>query len=230
MESLQILTLQAKVSSNSQEPDDSVAIIDNDERVIRSLMDLFSRSSDEFTVLWTATSGASALRRCENPVNIPGLFLIDMHLEGLQGTDVCRRIRRTNAHTPVLAMTCYSRKHYIRAAIKAGAQGLVDKSDDAAILHAMHLVRSGQVPEGFDTPHLAYVRINRTEQRSDALTDRELEIINLCAHEGMLNREIAERLHISEATVRKHLQHIIEKLNVKNTRQAISLWLTNDDV
>ena len=46
----------------------------------------------------------------------------------------------------------------------------------------------------------------------------------------MLNEEIAERLHISEATVRKHLQHIIEKLNVKNTRQAISLWLTNNDV
>ncbi len=230
MESLQILTLRAKVSSDSPESDDNVVIIDNDERVIRSLVDLFSRSSDGFSVLWTATSGASALRWCENPVNIPGLFLIDMHLEGLQGTDVCRRIRRANARTPILAMTCYSRKHYIRAAIEAGAQGLVDKSDDTAILHAMRLVRSGQILEGFDTPHLAYVRINRTAQRSDSLTDRELEIINLCAYEGMLNEEIAERLHISEATVRKHLQHIIEKLNVKNTRQAISLWLTNNDV
>ena len=127
-------------------------------------------------------------------------------------------------------MTCYSRKHYIRAAIEAGAQGLVDKSDDSAILHAMRLVRSGQILEGFDTPHLAYVRINRTAQRSDSLTDRELEIINLCAYEGMLNEEIAERLHISEATVRKHLQHIIEKLNVKNTRQAISLWLTSGGI
>ena len=230
MESLQILALRAKHSNDSRESDNSVAIIDNDERVIRSLVDLFAYSPDRFTVLWTATSGVSALRQCENPANVPGLFLIDMHLEGLQGADVCRRIRRTDASTPILAMTCYSLNHYLHAAIEAGAQGLVDKSDDAALLHAMRLVRSGQALEGFDTPRLAYVRISRTVQRFDALTDREVEIINLCAYEGMLNGEIAERLHISEATVRKHLQHIIEKLNVKNTRQAISLWLTSGGI
>lgn len=62
------------------------------------------------------------------------------------------------------------------------------------------------------------------EETSPRLTVREEQIISLCA-DGMLDREIAERLDISESTVRKHMQGILKKLNCKTARQAVALWV-----
>lgn len=78
--------------------------------------------------------------------------------------------------------------------------------------------------EGFEPPALANVRIRREEETSPRLTVREEQIISLCAA-GMLDREIAERLDISESTVRKHMQGILKKLNCKTARQAVALWV-----
>ena len=79
---------------------------------------------------------------------------------------------------------------------------------------------NGEVMEGFEPPALANLRISREAETTPALTVREEQIISLCA-EGMLDRDIAERLGISEATIRKHMQSILRKLNCKTSRQAV---------
>lgn len=89
---------------------------------------------------------------------------------------------------------------------------------------AIERLCGGNVMEGFEPPALANVRIRREEETSPRLTVREEQIISLCA-DGMLDREIAERLDISENTVRKHMQGILKKLNCKTARQAVALWV-----
>ena len=86
---------------------------------------------------------------------------------------------------------------------------------------------NGEVMEGFETPALANLRISREAETAPSLTVREEQIISLCA-EGMLDREIAERLGISEATIRKHMQSILRKLNCKTSRQAVALWVRSN--
>ena len=86
---------------------------------------------------------------------------------------------------------------------------------------------SGMMMEGFEPPALANLRISREAETTPALTVREEQIISLCA-EGMLDRDIAERLGISEATIRKHMQSILRKLNCKTSRQAVALWVRSN--
>lgn len=86
---------------------------------------------------------------------------------------------------------------------------------------------NGEVMEGFEPPALANLRISREAETTPALTVREEQIISLCA-EGMLDRDIAERLGISEATIRKHMQSILRKLNCKTSRQAVALWVRSN--
>lgn len=111
--------------------------------------------------------------------------------------------------------------------MEAGAQGLVGKENADQLAQIIMRMCNGEVMEGFETPALANLRISREAETAPSLTVREEQIISLCA-EGMLDREIAERLGISEATIRKHMQSILRKLNCKTSRQAVALWVRSN--
>ena len=128
------------------------------------------------------------------------------------------------ATTTVKGITSFSINSYRSRLMEAGAQGLIGKEDSDQLAKAIERLCGGNVMEGFEPPALANVRIRREEETSPRLTVREEQIISLCA-DGMLDREIAERLDISESTVRKHMQGILKKLNCKTARQAVALWV-----
>ena len=119
-------------------------------------------------------------------------------------------------HLPILGITSFSINSYRSRLMEAGAQGLIGKEDSDQLAKAIERLCGGNVMEGFEPPALANVRIRREEETSPRLT--------VCA-DGMLDREIAERLDISESTVRKHMQGILKKLNCKTARQAVALWV-----
>ena len=126
-------------------------------------------------------------------------------------------------HLPILGITSFSINSYRSRLMEAGAQGLIGKEDSDQLAKAIERSVEATLWR-IRPPALANVRIRREEETSPRLTVREEQIISLCA-DGMLDREIAERLDISESTVRKHMQGILKKLNCKTARQAVALWV-----
>lgn len=201
-----------------------VALVDNDPRALESLSLLIEAKVPTAYVVWTATSGDEAIERCQRNDDNLNLLILDMSMEGLQGPAICHRIRLMDRHLPILGITSFSINSYRNKLMEAGAQGLIGKEDSDQLAKAIERLCGGDVMEGFEPPALASVRIRREEENSPRLTVREEQIISLCA-DGMLDREIAERLDISEGTVRKHMQGILKKLNCKTARQAVALWV-----
>lgn len=126
-------------------------------------------------------------------------------------------------------VTSFSIRSYRDKLMEAGAQGLISKEDSNQLAQAIERLCGGSVMEGFESPALANLRISREDETSPQLTVREEQIISLCA-DGLLDREIAEQLDISESTVRKHMQSILKKLNCKTARQAVALWVRSHAV
>lgn len=206
-----------------------IALVDNDERALDSLRTLIVELVPEAFVANAYTNGREAVDYCTSSSTKLNLLVLDMSLEGLQGSSVCRRIRQRNKYLPILCVTSFSLNRYLAPAKQAGAQGLVTKSDESKLGQAIRQVMQGHSLEGFEEPYTAYVRLKNEYSGINQLTAREEEIISLCADEGLTDREISQHTGIAESTVRKHMQHINEKLGVSTSRQAVSRWLNRSD-
>ena len=202
-----------------------VALVDNDPRALESLSLLIEAKVPTAYVVWTATSGDEASNVARGTTTISTCLYWTCPWRGLAGGPaICHRIRLMDRHLPILGITSFSINSYRSRLMEAGAQGLIGKEDSDQLAKAIERLCGGNVMEGFEPPALANVRIRREEETSPRLTVREEQIISLCA-DGMLDREIAEQLDISESTVRKHMQGILKKLNCKTARQAVALWV-----
>ncbi|MBT1172894.1 response regulator transcription factor [Bifidobacterium sp. MA2] len=205
----------------------SLAIVDNDERSLESLQQLLTNRLPSARITWMATSGREALSLSSK--NAPSLLLLDMSLEGIQGPSVCRHIRKESSAFPILAMTSFSLNLYEAKVKSSGAQGLVSKNrEDDLVQCITSILHDGAMP-GFESRKIAHIRITSEKTHNPRLTLREEEIINLSADEGLLDAEIADKLGVSEATVRKHMQHIMQKLGARTARQAVAIWLSPHD-
>lgn len=204
-----------------------IALVDNDPRALDSLSAVIACKVPTAYVVWTATSGCEAIERCQDANSNVSLLILDMSMEGLQGPATCRRLHLMGKRMPILGATSFSIKSYRDKLVEAGAQGLVGKENADQLAQIIMRMCNGEVMEGFEPPALANLRISREAETAPSLTVREEQIISLCA-EGMLDREIAERLGISEATIRKHMQSILRKLNCKTSRQAVALWVRSN--
>lgn len=183
-----------------------IALVDNDPRALDSLSAVIASKVPTAYVVWTATSGCEAIERCQDANGHVSLLILDMSMEGLQGPATCRRLRLMGQRMPILGATSFSINSYRDKLVEAGAQGLVGKENADQLAQIIMRMCNGEVMEGFEPPALANLRISREAETTPALTVREEQIISLCA-EGMLDRDIAERLGISEATIRKHMQN-----------------------
>ena len=204
-----------------------IALVDNDPRALDSLSAVIASKVPTAYVVWTATSGGEAIERCQDANGHVSLLILDMSMEGLQGPATCRRLRLMGQRMPILGATSFSINSYRDKLVEAGAQGLVGKENADQLAQIIMRMCNGEVMEGFEPPALANLRISREADTTPALTVREEQIISLCA-EGMLDRDIAEHLGISEATIRKHMQSILRKLNCKTSRQAVALWVRSN--
>lgn len=204
-----------------------IALVDNDPRALDSLSAVIASKVPTAYVVWTATSGCEAIERCQDANGHVSLLILDMSMEGLQGPATCRRLRLMGQRMPILGATSFSINSYRDKLVEAGAQGLVGKENADQLAQIIMRMCNGEVMEGFEPPALANLRISREAETTPALTVREEQIISLCT-EGMLDRDIAERLGISEATIRKHMQSILRKLNCKTSRQAVALWVRSN--
>jgi DNA-binding NarL/FixJ family response regulator len=188
-------------------------LIADDHAVVRLGLRTMIDAQPDLCVVAEAETGPDAV---ETFLTLqPDLGLVDLLLPGLDGAGVCEAIRRALPRARLLIVSGSSGSEHIHRALKAGACGYVLKDErPSSLLAAVRDVLAGKrvVP-----PAVAQELADRAYQ-SD-LSPRELDVLQQLI-EGLSNKGIADRLGLSEATIKTHISHIFEKLGVSDRTQA----------
>ena len=195
----------------------SLLIVD-DHPVVRDGLRGMFESAPGFTVLGEASNGVEAVAKAGELD--PDVILMDLRMPGGGGVDAIRELTRGGARARVLVLTTYDTDSDTLPAIEAGATGyLLKDSPREALVRAVRAAFRG---ESVLAPSVATRLLSQLRTpASDALSARELEVLTLIA-QGETDRGAAARLFISEATVKTHLLHIYEKLDVNDRAAAVA--------
>lgn len=194
-----------------------VLLVD-DHAVVRAGLRALLESQNDFTIVGEASDPASALDGARKTK--PDVVLMDLNLgQGTSGADATVQLMELPEPPHVLVLTTYDTEADIMAALGAGAAGYLLK--DAPPDEVFRAVRSTARGDTVLAPAVAATILRRTGSSQHSLSAREIEIVGLLAH-GMSNREIAERLMVSVATVKAHLGHIYTKLGVDTRAGAVA--------
>ncbi|OGO14966.1 MAG: hypothetical protein A2Z14_05515 [Chloroflexi bacterium RBG_16_48_8] len=181
---------------------------------------------DDFEVVREASNGQEALEAVRKL--LPDLVLMDITMPEMDGLEATRRIVREFPSTHVVMLTVSEEQEDLFEAIKVGAQGYVLKDMPSRRLHDLlrGIIRGESALSGaVATKILAEFsekvnpRVRAGTVDLDPLSERERETLALLS-EGLTNREIAEKMILSENTVKKHVKNILQKLHVNNRVQA----------
>ena len=197
-----------------------VAIVD-DHAVTRTGLRYFIKGFDDLEFVGEAGSGADALVLCRQTQ--PDVMLIDMVMPEMDGVETIEELRRQYPEVQLIALTSFQEGTLVERALQAGAVSYLLKNVSAADLadavraaHAGHPTLSQEAIE-------ALIRATRRRGQTEFdLSEREREVLHLVCG-GLSNPEIADRLHITLATVKFHVRNILSKLGAANRAEAVSL-------
>ena len=205
----------------------TILLVD-DHQVVRQGVRAFLDTQSDFSVVAEAESGEQALSLADELV--PDGILMDLVLPGkIDGVEATRQVKRQSPRTQVVVLTSYHEDEFIFPAIKAGALSYVLKDIGPAEL--AEVIRKAAQGEAVLNSRVAARLIQEVQGRRDLstnpfteLSDREMEVLRLIAT-GSSNAEIAEKLVISEKTVKGHVSNILSKLHlVDRTQAAVFAW------
>ncbi len=199
-----------------------IAIVEDNITFLKQIEKLIKRD-EKFELVGTATTGTDAIRLIEQ--RRPELILLDLSLPDIQGTEVIRQVREKKIKCDFLILTVFEEEKLVLQAVRAGASGyLLKGAPYKKIKEALIEIHSGG---SVIQPNLARTLLNifmeqeRLKSEVKPLSKREKEILSYIA-KGLSNKEVAEVLGLSSTTVRTHLEHIYEKLNVTNRVEAVT--------
>ncbi|NJO95150.1 MAG: response regulator transcription factor [Pleurocapsa sp. CRU_1_2] len=199
-------------------------LVDDQELVCQGLQAMLNLEPD-IEVVGSANNGQIAIQQVE--ALQPDVVLMDIRMPIMDGREATRIIGQKFADTKVLVVSTFDEDDYIAHAIKAGAKGYLLKDMPVEELaQAIRLVYRGysQMGPGLMEKMLdGVLDSSATEAESNRpelteLTPREVEVLNLVGT-GCTNREIANQLYITEGTVKTHVTHILNRLNLRNRSQ-----------
>ncbi|MGC4848052.1 response regulator [Micromonospora sp. DT15] len=193
-------------------------LIVDDHPVVRDgLRGMFTGDPD-FQVVGEAADGSEALALVASLQ--PDVVLMDLRMPGMDGVTAIGRLARTGSTARVLVLTTYDTDADVLPAIEAGATGYLLKDTPREDL--VRAVRAAARGESVLAPSVAGRLMGRLRAPAEEpLSQRELEVLTLVAR-GASNREAANRLFISEATVKTHLLHLYAKLGVNDRAAAVA--------
>ena len=197
-----------------------VLIVDDHAIVRKGIRALLSEAGG-FEVVGEADTGQAALLRAGE--TLPDVILMDLLMPGMDGIEATRQITGRHPQTRILVLTSFAADNKVFPAIKAGALGylLKDSSPDD-LVRAIRQVHRG---EPSLHPIIArkllqeIARPAELQPAPESLTAREIEVLKLIA-EGLSNQDIADRIIVSESTVRAHVSRILGKLHLASRTQA----------
>jgi DNA-binding NarL/FixJ family response regulator len=199
-------------------------LVADDQPLVRSGFRMVLDERPDLELVGEASDGLEALRLSRELD--PDVILMDVRMPNMDGVEATRRLVESGARARVLVLTTFDLDEYVYAAIRAGASGFLLKDvEPAALVDAIRVVAAGNSLFGPEATQRLLERFAEPASPSRAaeleeLTDREREILSLMAH-GLSNAELAERLYLTEATVKSHVSSILRKLGVRDRVQAV---------
>jgi DNA-binding NarL/FixJ family response regulator len=202
-------------------------VLADDQRVVREGLEMLLGLLPGIEVVGTAADGEEAVRLAV--ARAADVVLMDMRMPRLDGIEATRRLADARPAARVIALTTYADEPTVLGALRAGARGYLTKDAGAEeISHAIQAVARGEA--ALDSAVAGHVVGAVVQAEStplpDGLTPREAEVLTLIA-EGLSNQEIAERLVVSPATVKSHVNRVFAKAGVRDRAQAVAYAYRN---
>jgi DNA-binding NarL/FixJ family response regulator len=204
-------------------------LIADDQALLRGGLRMILESQPDLVVVAEAADGEEAVSKARE--HMPDLVLMDIRMPGIDGIEATRRIvADPGLATQVLVLTTFDQDDYVYEALRAGAGGFLLKSaPPARVVEAVRVVAAGEaLLAPTVTKRLIEQHVSRSSQSAEAqrvqdrLTRRENEVLSLIAA-GLSNAEIAAKLVLSEATVKTHVNRILQKLTLRDRVQVVVL-------
>jgi two-component system response regulator DevR len=199
-----------------------VLLVD-DHEMVRSGLRAMLASDADIEVVADAATGARAVSLALELR--PDVVLLDARLPDIGGPDVCRPLQSDVPETIVVMLTTFAEDDLVRRCIRAGARGYLLKDVERLDLgRSIRAVMRGEavIDSKVASTVLAAVRQTADADQEQPLNERQREVLRLIA-EGLSNREIAERAHLSEYTVKGYVEEILERLDARNRVHAAIL-------
>lgn len=201
-----------------------VVIVDDDTFIAGALKTILE-TKEEISVVGVGTDGKEALELYD--ANKPDVLLMDIRMKEMSGLEAAEEILAQDPQAKILLLTTFSDDEYIIKALKYGVKGYLLKQDYQSILPALHAVCCGQ--SVFGTQIMAKLPELLTEKKQFdwheyGIGEKELQIISLVA-EGLSNKEISEKLFLSEGTARNYISSILDKLDLRDRTQLAVFYL-----
>lgn len=203
-----------------------VLIVDDD-ALIRESLKLLLELEEDIEVIGTASNGQEAYRFCQDEK--PDVILMDVRMPVMDGVLGTKLIKDTFKDVKVIILTTFKDDEYIREAIKNGAEGYILKNQSSdSIIDSLRAVYKGNTVFEKDVVNALTSMLGKEKKKKPdiELTQREWEILRLIS-DGLSNREISEKLYLSEGTVRNYITILLEKLRLRDRTQLAIYYLKN---
>jgi DNA-binding NarL/FixJ family response regulator len=201
-------------------------LVADDQSMVRAGFRMLLSGEDGIEVVAEADNGLEAVDKAAR--FRPAVVLMDIRMPELDGLEATRRILAADPAARILILTTFDLDEYIYEALQAGASGFVLKDEPPEqLIAAIRTVAAGDAllsPAVTRRVIQQFTRIPRPAQPSglDQLTGRERDVLRLVAR-GLSNAEIGQELYIGETTVKTHVTHVLQKLNLRDRVQAVVL-------
>ena len=199
-------------------------LIADDHSMVRQGLKQILELEKDITVIAQASNGNEAVKMARE--SKPDVILMDINMPGTNGLQAIKEIKQEMLPCKIIVLTIHEDREYLFKTLQMGAEGYVLKDAEPSVLiEAIRNVYNGQ---SYIQPNMTrelvkeFNRVTLHEKdKNDEnnLTAREIEVLELIA-EGMINKEIAKQLYISEKTVKNHVSNIFKKLDVSDRTQA----------
>jgi len=201
-------------------------LVADDQSMVRAGFRMLLAGEEDIEVVAEASNGREAVDKAARFK--PGVILMDIRMPEMDGLKATRRILADDDEARILILTTFDLDEYVYEALRAGASGFVLKDDTPEqLIAAIRTVADGAALLSPTITKRVIQKFARTPRPAppkelDELSEREQEVFRLMA-QGLSNGEIAQELYISETTVKTHVTHILQKLNLRDRVQAVVL-------
>ncbi len=206
----------------------NIMITDDHSMIREGLKNLLELDGD-IKVIEEAVDGEDCLKKLRSVS--PDVLLLDINMPKKNGLEVLQILKENKSKLRVLILTVHNEVEYLIKAIDIGANGYILKdSESSELKKAIFSVAAGEdyiQPSLIPVLNSKMIEKNKDEGKIESLTRRELEVLKLLAI-GMYNKEVAEKLQISERTVKNHVSNIFKKLEVTDRTQAAVFAIRNN--
>ena len=204
-------------------------MIADDHSMIREGLKQLLELEGDFEVIEEACDGVECLEKLSKIT--PDILLLDINMPNMNGLEVLQKMKDKHMRVKVLVLTVHNEVEYLLKAVDIGINGyLLKDSESAELKKAILTVVNGEdyiQPSLIPLLNAKMIDRNKDNVKIESLTRREMDVLKLLAV-GMYNKEVAEKLSISERTVKNHVSNIFKKIGVTDRTQAAVFAIRNN--